>query len=439
MTGPMLPRPGSAIAAGATLPLSFIGVGLVGVMGGAGWLAVAPATLALPHLHPHVIALAHVWLLGALLTICFGAVYQLLPVLANTAFKGRAVAWGHLALHVTGVLAMVHAFAAGQMGLVALGGTVVTAGVGCFAFSVWRTLHAAHRLDPILLAFGWATVWLVTTVIAGVLLATNLRFGWGAFDVIALLRAHAHLGVVGFFITLLQGAMFRLVPMFTLAVVDDLRGIGRAIGLSQAGLLVLAPALAWSIREAQFAGAALLLVSFALSARELRRIYGTRKKRRIEPGLQGFFLGLGLLFASALFGVALVGGAGDAKTALAYGVLAVLGGLLASVEGMLCKIVPFLVWMRVYGPRVGRQPTPQAASLGRAQLEKLWVALHAAGSVVLTLGAAFAHPTVLAIGASVFGVGQGVLLVSLGTVARHLWRPDVGAAAMSRLTPQGLT
>jgi hypothetical protein len=29
--------------------------------------------------------------------------------------------------------------------------------------------------------------------------------------------------------------------------------------------------------------------------------------------------------------------------------------------GMLCRIVPFLTWMRAYGPKVGRAPAPAAS------------------------------------------------------------------------------
>lgn len=428
----------SPLAAGATIPLAFIATGLLGGVAGTLWLVLAPGLLTLPHLHPHVVALAHVWLLGALLTVCFGAVYQLLPVLANTAFTGRALAWLHLGLHAAGVTLMVHAFVAGDFGLVALGGTAVGAGVVLFCINVGRTLRAAVRLDAILIAFGCAAAWLGATVVAGVLLALNLRFGWWSMDVLALLRAHAHLGVAGFFVTLLQGAMFRLVPMFTLAEVRDLRGIGRALGFSQAGLLLLTPGLAWHSHAAELGGAALLLASFALSAVELRRVLATRKKRVFEPGLRGFFLGLALLGLAALGGAALAVGAGDLRAALAYGVVAVFGGVLASVEGMLCKIVPFLVWMRVYGPRVGRQRTPVAAALGRASLERAWVWAHGGAVALLAVGALIGSAPVLGLGAAIFAVGQAALFTSLATTARHLWQPIEPAPATAPLA-KGIT
>lgn len=414
----------SPIAAGATIPLSFIFAGLFVAVVSTAALVVFPHTLALPHLHMHVVALAHAWLLGALLTICFGAVYQLLPVLANTGFTGRAQAWAHLALHLLGTVAMIAGFLRGDLLLVALGGAAVSIGVALFSANIIRTLRSAPRLDPILLAFAAAAAWLVLTVSAGLLLALNLRFAWWNLDVLALLRAHAHAGVAGFFVTLTQGAMFRLVPMFTLAGPPNLRRVAVALATSQFGLLTLVSALALDATSFALLGAVTLLVSFALSAFELRRILATRKKKLLEPGLRGFFLGLAVLIVSALGGTALAIGLGDLRAALAYGVVAILGGIVAVVQGMLCKIIPFLVWMRVYGPRVGRQRTPVAAALGRAHCERLWLLAHTSGVIVLAIGTVAAQPLTLTVGAIIFAAGQFSLALSLSSAARHLWRAD---------------
>lgn len=414
---PALPR--SPIAAGATIPLTFIGSGVVASLVGVTWLLVSPRLLLLPHLHPHVVAFAHVWLLGVLLTICFGAVYQLMPVIANTAFTGPRRAWTHLMLHAAGVALMIGAFLRGRMDWVAIGGSCVLLGLLLFGWSVLRTLRTAHRIDAILVSFGCAAAWLIVTALAGLLLALNLRFAWWSIDVLALLRSHAHLGVVGFFLTLIQGAMFRLVPMFTLGVLKDTRQVGNSLVLSQIGLLVLAPALAWQIQALELLGAALLLGSFVVTAIELKRVLATRKKRILEPGLRGFFSGLGFLVVAAVFGTMLIFATQNLSAALAYGTIAVLGGVLMAVEGMLCKIVPFLVWMRVYGPQVGRGPVPQATTLGLSRCEHAWVFLHAASIVSLGAGAAFEQPLPLVLGAIGFAAGQALLSASFGATAKH--------------------
>ncbi len=431
-------RSASPLAAGATIPLAFIASGIVAAVAGTSWLAADPDLLTLPHLHPEVVAFAHLWLLGALLTICFGAVYQLLPVLANTAFTGAKLAWSHLAVHAAGVLLMVDSFQRGDLGRVALGGALVTTGAILFGLNVLRVLRTAPRRDSVLAAFGCAAGWLLLTALAGLLLALDLRFGWWPMDVLAVLRAHAHLGVVGFFLTLLQGALFRLVPMFTLTDPPDLRRVGRILFLSQAGLLVLVPGLAWSIQTAEAAGALLLLVSFSITAFELRRLLATRRKRTLEPALKGFLLGLALLGLAALAGAALVFAGGEGNRVMAYGFLAICGGLLATIEGMLGKIIPFLVWMRVYGPRVGRQPVPQAASLGSVRCERAWLVLHGGATLLLALGVMLAEPAVLVVGAITFASGQAMLLLGFGRAVRHLRPSGRGRAASTLGVAKGI-
>src|SRR4026209_407587 len=56
--------------------------------------------------------------------------------------------------------------------------------------------------------------------------------------------------------------------------------------------------------------------------------------------------------------------------AMVYAVLVIVGALLPVIAGLMCKIVPFLPWMRAYGPKVGRGPTPAAGALARPRLER---------------------------------------------------------------------
>ncbi|HYP18069.1 MAG TPA: hypothetical protein VEQ65_12730, partial [Opitutus sp.] len=324
---------------------------------------------------------------------------------------------------------------AADMAGVAAGGGSVGIGVLLFAVNVGRTLGATPRLDPVLLAFGCAAGWLVATVAAGVLLATNLHLGWWSLDTLAVLRAHAHAGVGGFFVTLLLGAMFRLVPMFALSGPPDLRRVGTSLALSQAGLVTLTVGLGTTRTAATLGGSALLVTAFFLAGVELRRLVVTRRKRAFEPGLIGFFAGLVCLALSTAVGVSFAIFGGDLPGALAYGVLAALGGVLATVQGMLCKIVPFLVWMRVYGPRVGRQPTPVASALGRPRFERAWVWLHMTATMLLTLGAWSVQRPLLVAGAVLFAIAQAALLTSLAASSRHLW-PTVPTPARVAVATQ---
>src|SRR5690606_16769978 len=103
----------------------------------------------------------------------------------------------------------------------------------------------------------------------------------------------------------------------------------------------------------------------------------------LDVGVRAFVIGMALLGVGALVGLALVSDLVGAERALggavAYGVIVVGGGLSLTVLGMLAKILPFLVWMRAYGPRVGKEPVPVATSLAARCLEELWLWAHLGG------------------------------------------------------------
>ncbi len=355
------------LVAGARLPLAFIAFGLVALAVGAGTLVAAPQLLLLSHAHPGVVALAHLWLPGFLLSVSMGAVYQLMPVVLGTPLRlPLAAAWGHLGLHAAGVPLLAGGFALGRFDVVAAGGVFVSAGIAVLAMATWRTFLASTRRDAVGWSFPLAVTWLAGAVLFGLVLAVNRRMTFLPWSVLDLLRAHAHVGLGGFFLTLLQGATFQLVPMFTLADLVGTRWVAAGIGCVQLGLVVLVPGLAMGLRAVGVTGALLVVAGVGCSGVALRATLRARRRQVLDPGVKAFSLGAAVLGIAGLGGLLLALGFGSdvGGVPAAYGVTVVAGALSLMVMGMLCKIVPFLVWMKVYGPRAGRQPVPLAGSLG---------------------------------------------------------------------------
>jgi MoaA/NifB/PqqE/SkfB family radical SAM enzyme len=87
--------------------------------------------------------------------------------------------------------------------------------------------------------------------------------------------------------------------------------------------------------------------------------------------------------------------------------------VLVTIAGMMLKIVPFLVWYRVYAPRAGRHPVPTLAQLTSPAAEGTAYALVVAGIVLVAAALAAAHPAfiraagvVLALGAVAFAAAH---------------------------------
>lgn len=427
---------GVGLVAGARLPLAFIGLGLVAFAVANAMLALRPQLLLMSHVHPGVVALAHLWLPGFLLSVSMGAIYQLMPVVLGEALQlPLGATWAHFGAHAIGVTLLASGFAFGRFGIVALGGCGVTVGVGILFVGVWRTFLASNRRDAIAWSFPLAASWLGATVLFGVVLALNRRSPFLPLSVVDLLRAHAHAGLGGFFLTLLQGATFQLVPMFTMADLGQARWVRTGIGFVQAGLLVLTPGLACSRAAVAIFGAVLLAAGVGCSGVALVATLRSRRRRVLDSGIKAFVFGAALLGVATAVGVALaivhLSGETVLAAASAYGVGLIVGAFGFMILGMLCKIVPFLVWMKVYGPRAGRQRVPQATALGSHGLEQAWVATHGiALAVVLVAICTRSHP-LAAVGAGLLAFAGLIFLSNAARILRHLMRPETPATATS--------
>jgi hypothetical protein len=420
-----LPR--SGLAAQGRLPLAFMGLALAWLVIATAFLVVQPGILSFSHLHPHVVALTHAWVLGFFVTVACGAVYQLAPVALGTTLVSERYGWWHFGLHAAGVPGMVYSFWVWDVKTLGHFGFVVALGVLLFSVNVWRTVRRASYRGTVAWALALAAGWLLLTVVIGLMLAANRHWYFIPIDPLLLLRSHAHLGLVGFFVTLLQGVGFQLVPMFTLAEVRDWRLANIGLGLSQCGLLVLAPGLAWQIAPLALLGAVAIAMGMVCSGVGLRRVLATRKKRALDPGLVSFLRGGVGICVSGFAGLVLVmpgtpwGSAPGGFSAMVYAVLIIGGGLLPCIAGMMCKIVPFLTWMRAYGPRVGRVPTPSAGALTHPRMERWGLGLQFIAVVPLLIGAWRLSETWLAVGVWMLAAGVALLVADMLGVMKHLW------------------
>ncbi|HUG12228.1 MAG TPA: hypothetical protein VMM36_14520 [Opitutaceae bacterium] len=428
-----MPAVGAAVA-GARLPLAFIAFGIGCLAHVLACLALEPALLLQPHISPRVLALVHAWVPGFLVSVCLGACYQMMPVVLGVPLaRSPWRLWAHLALHALGVTILISGFTRGRYEWVAVGGVVASLGIVSFAHVAWRTFAGSTRRDAIAWSFPISATWLLATVTLGVVIAVDRR--WGAFGLptMRLLPVHAHFGLVGFFLTLLQGIAFQLVPMFTMGELRRPRLVAAALVATQIGLVCLASGLATGIQALALVGGVVLAGGIVSSGVAFVATLRSRRRRKLEPTLHAFVVGASMLPVAAILGLVLLSTRVVDKTPsvpTVYGIVIIAGALSFMIMGMLGKIVPFLVWMKAYGPLIGRQSVPVATTLSSKGCECVWMIAQAAG-VVLALAAVGSGSHALAWTAAwVLTLGGAIYMWNLGRVARHLWRrgPFVPAA-----------
>jgi hypothetical protein len=120
--------------------------------------------------------------------------------------------------------------------------------------------------------------------------------------------------------------------------------------------------------------------------------------------------------------------------ALAYAALALGGWASLTIAGMMLKIVPFLVWYRVYGPRVGREPVPSLPDLGWPAGERLAWALLTLGFAALAGALGLGDVMWIRTAGLLVAAGALAFAVSLATVLHHL--VPCGRRVVAAATPR---
>jgi hypothetical protein len=419
---PSLARRGSVL-----LPLAFIGCGIVSLLAAGILLIRKPDLLATYHYNQYIVSVTHLFVLGWICSVVFGALYQLVPVALEVQLFSERLARAHLVFHGIGVAGMVFMFWRWNMLAAGLYGILVATGVALFVYNLSRTLARIHRWNVIAIGVGSGLFWLANTIAAGLFIVASKQWGIGVFDPIRQMHAHAHLGVLGFLIILIVSVSYKLIPMFLLGELKHPRRALASVWILNvatfgAGLSILFG----TATKMLFAGVAILGIAFY--ARELVEIVRARKRRVLDWGVKYFLTGVaflipvsGLAVVLSWPGLALNTFTGQMENL--YGLLALGGVVTLTLLGMLYKIVPFLVWYSRYSTDIGRTKVPPLSDLYSARLQLVGYWMFLAGLILLCVATQLGHSHCVQIAAGIWFGSLALFGLNVGKIVLHLVRP----------------
>ncbi|MCS0615311.1 hypothetical protein NX783_21435 [Massilia kyonggiensis] len=351
------------------------------------------------------LAAVHLVTLGFLTMTMAGSLLQMLPAVAGLALRGtsRLAAWS-CPLLAAGAALLAAAFLSGQARLFALGGGVLLAAFVALLACLLPTLSQRTRAAAVVHIAGGmraAVAALLACVVAGLLLAGWLA-GGPAVPVLPLVDTHAALGLAGWIVPLVMAVSFQVIPMFQ--ATDPFPPFAARL-LVPLLLLALAGWIAGRWLDAPWrtvpalAGAAVVTVYAGLAAALLLR----RERTRTAAGTRYWLLSLAALAGAAW----LFAWPGDAPAPL-VGVCFLAGCAMSVVNGMLYRIVPFLVWHHLRARLPPDVAAPKFAELIPPARQRTQCRWHAAAVAVLL--AACVVPTL----ASVAGLLLALACLRLG-------------------------
>ncbi len=298
---------------------------------------------------PVTLALTHLFTLGVLGMSMAGALIQILPVVAGCAVpRAQAMAPRVHALLGAGALALAAAFLAARPWLFGVAVLLLLPALlwlaASLAIALWQRVPQGAQAMVAMVRLALAS--LVVTVILGALLAGAFaRPGAASLPLMLATDLHALWGLFGWAGLLLAGVAFQVLPMFQVTPLYGgclERWLGVAVVLA---LFLYSVNATLATSEGAPLGpvpALLLLAAFALFGGATLRLLA-RRTRQADAMTMFWRLAMACLLAAILLWAAPAGLAG-AGQALAPGVLVIVGFLYSTINGMLYKIVPFLLW-----------------------------------------------------------------------------------------------
>lgn len=386
-------------------------------LGAAGLISVAPDLARGNLFAPRVLATTHAFTLGVITTSIFGALYQLFPVTLGVA--ARSVRAGHATFWVLqlGIVLLASGFWFQRGSLQGAGWLALAAAVGALASNLIRQRRRATqgRVIGAYISAGHAA--LGTAMLLG-FSRIGETLGWWQVDRLAVIASHFHLAALGFAGLTAVGVGSRMLPMFLMASGYPewpLRWIGP---LGGAGMVAFAAGELTRSTGASAAGGALMAAAALLHGYLVLGYFRTRLRRRLDPGLGHVAVAFGSLAIASLTGLGLLLAPGSfhLRGWAAYALVSLLGWLVLLIIGIYYRILPFLTWLHLFGPRMGEPDLPTVADLTRPGWGWASLALLVAGLLVLVPSVAFGAADIARAGAVLFALGVGLVLAQAARV-----------------------
>lgn len=421
----------------------FITAPIFGMIGALLLMTMGDAALA-SRWTPGMLAITHAWLLGFFAMVMFGALLQMLPVLAGAVIGSpRMLANLVLPLWSAGVIALQVAFLKGTPPLFMLAISLLAAAVVIFVLFCGAALYRATSQIDSVLGMKLALLSLVITLLLGIILGMG-HSGW-----LALLRpigtnVHAMWGLLGWIGLLVVSVSWQVVPMFQItasyprALVRLLAPVLFVLFLLRM-VAVLLPSIFSELNQTPplimlllDLGISALLILFAVNTLWLQYC----RKRKIRDTHTHYWrigcISLILVVSCWWLGQGFNEPSIAEQLKLWSVVLFITGFVMSIMTGMLYKIVSFLVWFHLQAVNTQRMmagksliqvPHMKAVISEKRTRLQLWVFLAA----LLAVPFALTWPVLDMLAGGLWLLHFGVMTVNLGSAANHYRRAMLGS------------
>jgi len=358
----------------------------------------------------------HLFLLGFVMMIIFGAMAQLIPVVLEV---GHAVVdVYYIILPLLGIGASVMVLGFWMMpSLLPYGGLLVLIAMIVFALESIATLRKSELRTLTVKTVAWSNGYLLLGILTGFAIALGLA-GELSIDVELMLKAHVYAVLGGYVVLTIIGFSLILIPMFSLAHGFEETHINRAFKLVITGVAIVFFGALFSLEMLMWLGYLVTLAGVLFYMVQIYTIARLTVRKEWDIWAKSMVFAFGTLGFAIVVGLVafMTGKEGFLHAAVWF---LVLGFISSMITGHLYKIVPFLVWFERFAPLVGKEKVPMLHEMYPKKGASMMFWFTAAGVVIGGFGLMAESDLFFKAGASFLFIGAVFLYTSMNQMLSY--------------------
>ncbi len=352
----------------------------------------------------------HIFLLGFVMMVIFGAMAQLVPVVLEVGHFAVELYYVIYPLLFTGTVLMAYGFLSAPS-LLPYGGIVVLIALLIFVLETFLTVKKVKKFNLVMTSVLLANTFLFFGLIFGILMALGYA-GTINIDITSLLKAHIYLVLAGYVGVTIMGMSLILLPMFWLSHSFSWKPVTYALYIVSFGVISVVLSSLFDNNILEYIGYISTLIALCFYFYQIYIIYKTRVRMDNDIYLHSLIFSYSSLIITIILGIVYMIYP-STNLLLTIGWILFLGYVTFIINGHLYKIVPFLVWYERFSPLIGKQKVPMLADMVPVFSAKFQFMFSSLGVFIGAFGIFYGNNDIFKVGISFLFVGSIFMIKDL--------------------------
>ena len=358
----------------------------------------------------------HLFLLGFVMMVIFGAMAQLIPVVLEV---------GHVVVDVYYVIFPLLGIGTGMMvagfwlmpALLPYGGLLVLVAMIIFASENIATLKKTTIRTLTIDTVAWSNGYLLLGILTGFSIALGLSGDLG-INITLMLKAHVYAVIGGYVVLTIIGLSLILIPMFSLAHGFEETAINRAFRLVITGVGIVFIGALISQEWLMYIGYAINTLGVFFYIWQIYIIAKLTVRKEMDVWAKSMIFAFASLILAIVLGLFyfMIGNENILHASVWF---LLLGFISSMITGHLYKIVPFLVWFERFAPLVGKEKVPMLHEMYSKEGAAMMFNFTVAGVLSGGLGLLFESDMLFKAGGSFLFAGAIFLFITMNKMLAY--------------------